>query len=271
MKTSVSLWSMQKLLFGKKMTPVEAIEKIHEAGADAVELLDCFPMNFPAVRAKIKSLGMEVSSFSVANDFFCDPEVLEKEIALVKFGVDAAVYFGAKAVRVFIGWDNPKFTLEECMNQAIKTFKECAAYAESRGVALCLENHGKVAGKSAQVKEILDAVNSPSMLANTDTGNFLLVDEDSTEAVSNLAGKIGLVHFKDVAEVSEFMQFDSIAGKHFKGTIIGEGQVDLKAIVKLLQESGYDGYLSIEYEGLEEDVIGSMVKSVENTNKALCI
>lgn len=269
MKTSVSLWSMQKLLFSQQITPIEAIEKIHEAGAEAVELLDCFSMKFPEVRAKIKALGLEVASFSVANGFFCPPEELEKEIALVKFGVDAAVYFDAKAVRVFIGWDSPDYDMDAMMKQAIEAFKECAAYAESRGVVLCLENHGKTAGKSEQVKTILDAVNSPSMKANTDTGNFLLVDEEPTEAISNLAGNIGLVHFKDLVEVPEKMQYDAISGRHYKGTIIGEGEVDLKSIVQILKDSNYQGYLSIEYEGLEEDILDAVVKSVENTKKAI--
>ncbi|MBQ2967262.1 MAG: sugar phosphate isomerase/epimerase [Clostridia bacterium] len=263
MKTSVSLWSYQKYLFAGKMTVVEAIEKIKEAGADAVELLDCFGMNFPQVRNKLKQLGLKVSSFSVSNNFFCEKEQLDDEIALVKFGIDAANYFGAKSVRVFIGYDNPNHTMEELMAQAIGAFKSLAPYAEANGIAMSLENHGLAAGKSYQVQAILDAVNSPCMLSNADTGNFFLVDENPVDAIGNLKGRIGLVHLKDVVEVAEHMQFDSIAGKHFKGTVIGKGQVDLPAIAKILKDSNYDGYLSVEYEGLEEDILGSVDESVK--------
>ena len=65
------------------------------------------------------------------------------------------------------------------------------------------------------------------------------------------------------------MQYDAISGKHYKGTIIGEGEVDLKSIVQILKDSNYQGYLSIEYEGLEEDILDAVVKSVENTKKAI--
>ena len=34
------------------------------------------------------------------------------------------------------------------------------------------------------------------------------------------------------------------------GTVIGEGDVDLRAVLTTLRAAGYDGWLSIEYEGV---------------------
>jgi len=37
-----------------------------------------------------------------------------------------------------------------------------------------------------------------------------------------------------------------------RGAIAGHGVLDLPAQLKLLKKAGYDGYLSLEFEGMEE-------------------
>ena len=37
-----------------------------------------------------------------------------------------------------------------------------------------------------------------------------------------------------------------------RGAIVGHGVIDIPAQLKLLKEAGYDHYLSLEFEGIEE-------------------
>jgi sugar phosphate isomerase/epimerase len=55
----------------------------------------------------------------------------------------------------------------------------------------------------------------------------------------------------------------SVSGRHYKGTISGEGGVDFKFIFSTLKNNGYKGWLSVEFEGVEEQQSGS-IRSVEN-------
>ena len=72
-----------------------------------------------------------------------------------------------------------------------------AEYAHQNGITLALENHGKMAGRSDQVKTIIEKVGSPGLRANLDTGNFLLVGQNPVDAANELADLIALVHLKD--------------------------------------------------------------------------
>src|SRR5690625_368258 len=88
-----------------------------------------------------------------------------------------------------------------------------------------------------------------------DTGNFLLVHEEPTAAFEHLKEEIVHVHFKDFREkepAEDVKSFKSLEGVSFVGVIPGDGAVDLAYIVNGLKDIDYDGWLSIEYEGLEE-------------------
>lgn len=41
-------------------------------------------------------------------------------------------------------------------------------------------------------------------------------------------------------------------GNYLRGAIVGQGDIEIRKIVKLIKESGYDGYMTIEFEGMEE-------------------
>ena len=43
-------------------------------------------------------------------------------------------------------------------------------------------------------------------------------------------------------------------GKAIRGTVVGHGVVPIKDCVAVLKASGYDGWLSLEFEGLEDNL-----------------
>ena len=185
--------------------------------------------------------------------------------------MDNAVHFGAKTVRVFAGDIKAGFTYEQCLLWIIAGLKEAAAYAYDRGVTLALENHGKLAGRSDQVQTILNAVASPALKANPDTGNFLLVHQASHTAVAELATRAAMCHFKDFRLVPDHyagFAYTGTEGLKFAGTAIGEGEVDLPDCVSSLRQAGFDGWLNIEYEG-EEDPRTALPRSVAYAKELL--
>src|SRR5205085_183286 len=108
-------------------------------------------------------------------------------------GVDMALTLGTDRVRVFAGNRTEGLSDEQSMEYIVEGLQQGARYAEEKGVTLCLENHGLLAGKGEQVKGIIEAVGSLALKANPDTGNFMLVNEDSVEAVKVVAPLAGSV------------------------------------------------------------------------------
>ena len=45
--------------------------------------------------------------------------------------------------------------------------------------------------------------------------------------------------------------FETMGGKMLRGSILGQGDMDVWEILRLIKHSGFDGYISLEFEGME--------------------
>jgi len=276
LKTAVSMWSFVGDFQEGKIDAEGFVRKIKELGADGVELLDFFwkdrNAEIGAVKSALSDLGMPVCTWAVGNNLVStDPADREASLRTIQGGVEEAVNLNSRVVRVFSGSLMEGISFDDALRWIVDGLSAGAAYAIAHGVVLGLENHGALAGRSDQVKTILERVASPALGANIDTGNFLLVNQAPHEAVADLARFTVSVHLKDFKAVPDdykgttYMAFD---GTRYAGTVIGEGDVDLRACLQSLKDAGYQGYLSIEYEG-EEDAGQSVAQSIENTRRIL--
>ncbi len=270
MKISVSMWSVHKEFFAGRMNVVDFVNWAGSTNATGVELLDVFwkdaEEEVPAVKEALAAAGLEVGAYAVGNNFVVsDPDVRAEQVAIIRRGVDMAVEFGAEVVRVFAGDLTEGISFDDARGWIVAGLKEAAAYAEEKGITLALENHGKLAGRSSQVIGVIRDVASTALKSTIDTGNFLLVDESPADAVANLAEYAAHVHFKDFRPYkqgdSEF--YEALSGKKYVGTISGEGSVDLNQALRDLKTAGYSGWLSVEFEGLEDEKQGS-IASIDN-------
>jgi sugar phosphate isomerase/epimerase len=252
---------------------------IHEAakaGADGVELLDFFYKDIDRDRAAAKKAlaetGLPCPIFSVAQNFAkSDAAERETQLGKIRFGVDEAALYGSKVVRVFAGDVSEGITFDQARTWILEGLTEASKYAAEHGVRLALENHGQLAGRGDQVRGIIEDVRARSgndaLGANPDTGNFLLVNQPSHEAIRQVAGYAYMVHFKDFRP-DPAGRYQALDGSRYEGTAIGEGTVDLSACISALKAAGFDGWLSMEYEG-EEDPLTAVPRSLSNARKFL--
>ncbi len=246
-------------------------------GVAGVELLDIFwtdaEREIPQVKRRVAEAGMDVAVFSISNNFI-QPDASDRaqELADLKRGVDIALELGTDIVRVFSGSARQGVSQQEGGAWILEGLSAGAAYAEARGVTLALENHGKFAGRSDQVRDIIDAVASPVLRVNLDTGNFLPVGQNPTEAAQHLADLVALVHLKDMrpAATDEANHvFADPTGQLLTGSVIGEGLVDLAAIRAVMDDAGYRGWWSLEYEGGEEPLSVGVPRSLAAARRLL--
>ena len=276
MKLGLSMWSYAAPVRRGELDIPGFIREAKRLGVDGVELLDFFwkdrDAELPAVEAALMETNLPVGVYSVANNFVqSDPSARAASVQKITDGVDNAAHFGAKTVRVFGGDIAPGISYEQGLLWIVDGLKEAAAYAYGKNVTLALENHGKLAGRSDQVETILNAVASPALKANPDTGNFLLVHQASHLAVAELATRAAMCHFKDFHVVPDHyagFAYVGTEGLKFAGTAIGEGDVDLPDCIASLRQAGFDGWLNIEYEG-EEEASVAVARSVQYTRRLL--
>jgi len=280
MKLSISMWSVVSAVRAKRIDLsgfVEFAARQQENGARGVELLDYFWVDRAAEMGKIKQqiahAGLELAVYSIGNDFF-QPErgAWEKQLADLKTGVEVADRLDVRTLRVFSGNAKPGYAFEDGFAWIVEGLAAGAEYAAKHHVTMALENHGLMAGRSDQVRQVIDAVGSPFLRANIDTGNFLLVNQNPTDAARDLASLAALVHLKDFrrARTDETEHiYKALDGTAFTGVVVGQGEVDLPAIVRILGEADYAGWLSLEYEGGDDPLVVGVPQSLQAAQKLL--
>ena len=265
-KIGFTCYSFAQALRAKEMDICEVIRFAAGLGAQHMELSpgSMFEMN-PETIAKIvetaKSVQMPLSSYTIGANFVQkDAAAVKTEIERVKKEVEIAAALGVTRMRHDCGW-RPQ---EECsyanFDRDFPIFVDAcgqiADKAKTYGIVTSIENHGFYVQASERVQRVVLAVNRENFRTTLDVGNFLCVDEDPECAVMNNIRFASMIHFKDfhirrsVTDPAGFIK--TLHGRYLRGAVTGDGDVDLPSICRLIKESAYDGFLSIEYEGREE-------------------
>lgn len=126
----------------------------------------------------------------------------------------------------------PGHTEEEGFKWCIDGIERCLPKAEECGVMLALENHWGLARTPEGQLRILNSIKSPWFGALMDTGNFL---EDPYAKLKMIAPKTVYVQAKTYYGGGEWYTLD----------------LDYKRIAGILADAGYNGYVSLEFEGKE--------------------
>jgi len=266
MKLAVSMWSLHRKYFHDGWTVIDFLKHCRAEGIENVELLDVFWRNQAEELEQVVDFcatnGITVAAYAVSNDLAqADSVSRAAEVEKIVRGFPIAKRLGTRIVRVFAGDIKQGMDFDTCFTYIVQGLREAAVIAADYGITMALENHGRLAGRSDQVRAIIDAVGSPYLRSTVDVGNFILVEQGSVEATRDLTMYAAHVHFKDLKRSPTSEGYKSLAGVPFLFTAIGDGEVDLVGVVGVLKERGYDGYASIEFEG-DGDELEGLRKSV---------
>ena len=227
----------------------EAIELFRTVGLDGIEIVaqDGGAFSVHDSEEKVKEVMHAAKKLSdgivTLTPYYWDinninPHIAEAEIAGMKKAIDLAACMGAQFVRAYGGKEEAGGTQEENWKHAVEALKEIGAYASKTHVTVLVENHpGTVTRTGESTYNLINAVGSDSIKALYDPANVMHdTDEDGEKTYEVQKDIIGYVHVKDY-----FME-----GTERKACVVGKGIVPWDKIMKKL--SGYNGYLSFEYE-----------------------
>lgn len=125
---------------------------------------------------------------------------------------------------------------------------------EEYGIALTFHHHmGTVVQNADEVERMMDNTDPEYVSLLFDTGHFAYCGEDPLEMVKKYADRIKHVHLKDIrkdmvekVKKEELSFLDGVRMGTF--TVPGDGDIDFDPIFKVLEESGYTGYMVVEAE-----------------------
>ncbi|RKN72956.1 sugar phosphate isomerase/epimerase family protein [Paenibacillus ginsengarvi] len=271
MKIGLSTYSLLNALKSGEMTVLDVIGWVADNGGEHMEMVPYGytvvdnPELADAIRETARAAGIELSNYSMPANFVQETEeAFEEEVQRVKLHVDIVNRMGVKHMR----HDVTAFTLppermtiawfEDSLPLIVKGSRMIADYAAQFGITTTIENHGFSVQASDRVQRVLRAVDRPNFKTTLDIGNFMCVDENPIIGVMKNLPYASLVHFKDFyfRPYDEFpgdgVWFRTAHGNFLRGAIVGHGDIPIRKIVKLTKQSGYDGNITVEFEGMEE-------------------
>lgn len=266
MKYSVSSYSYSQLRSSGAYSEIELIALAKEMGFDGIEFAEIHAPDgqdkaeyAAALRAEADRVGIEIAGYSIGADFLKN----ENQVEELKKEVDIAAILGVKLMRHdatsgYKDGERGSRGFDQALPILAEGYRAVTQYAKTKGIRTMVENHGFFCQDSERVEKLVNAVADENFGVQLDIGNFLCADEDPCTAVGRLAPYAFHVHAKDFhvkngnGVIPPDGYFRSRGGNALRGAIIGHGDVPVLQCLRILEAHGYDSYITVEFEGMED-------------------
>lgn len=270
---SLAEWSLHKKLFAKEITnldfPVLAKKTF---GISTIEYVNVFFKDKAKDTKYLNELLKICKDNGVKNHLImCDGEgelgnAKEKDrIKAVENHykwIDAAKFLGCSTIRVNAAGNGSS---EEVAKTAADGLSRLGEYAEKEKINVIVENHGGYSSNGQWLSDVMKKVNKKNVGTLPDFGNFCLKRDPKN-------WKICLEEYDRYKGAKEILPYaKGVSAKSYdfdeKGNCI---ETDYFKMMKIVKESGFKGYVGIEYEGdilSEEDGILKTKQLLERIQK----
>lgn len=272
-------WNFHNL--GPSADPEQAIDIIGGLGFEGIELIATsrgdFKTFWTEARVDRLKLQLERNKLVVPQFAMFQPVVedltsrradeRERALDLFEAGCRLAARFGAPIVNIVAPWarelkgptsylpryydvekgaPETKFHIDiaEGFDWAgiwsgfVDAAKGCVSRAKAHGLKFSIENHTHtLLPDTGSMLRLFDAVGDPVLGANLDAGWIQLEREYPPVAIYKLKGHLMNLHLRD------------IDGLMRSFSPIGHGVMDFTAIARALQQTGFQGFTSLEQDG----------------------
>jgi sugar phosphate isomerase/epimerase len=208
---------------------------------DAIDPTGYFWPGFPnppsdadikAFQDKASSLGIVVSGTGARNDFAqADPAARAHDVGIISKWIEVCAKLGAPVMRVFagpvpLGYEQ---RWEEVATWMAANLRECTVAARLNGVKLGIQNHGDMLRTSDQMLRMLEMVDSEWLGVINDTGYYSTPDP-YLDIERMMPYTVSIQVKESVRPVKRQHPF----------------YMDLPRLMKIVHDSGYQGFLPIE-------------------------
>lgn len=214
----------------------------------------------PQIRKAIADAGLAIPDLALSC-FITDED--PRQLAVGQAGMDFAAALNAKAIRVFVGKHQERFSVpvETDKTGIIKNLQALSDYAESKKIEVWLETHSCFSSGQAMA-ELVGQADRENIKVLWDVAHTVEYHETPEETLCFLGNKISHVHVKDACpqEDADLTQY--------RHTDLGKGTLPIIEAVKLLEKSGFSGMISLEWESPWRPEIRDLYPDVNDLLKA---
>jgi len=289
-KFGASIYSISRKIMAGAMTPEEGVRWLGENGAEVIELtpfgIDMIgePALVDRLLVAAEEVGVPITNYSLnANFLQISEDKYAEEVERLKAHIDIAAQLKIHSIRIDCAdyrrpiETNTTENFQKELPKILDTYRILCDYGKQYDLTILLENHGFHVNGSERVRQIMTALDRDNFGHQLDTGNYLCVDDNALAAVMKLMPFATTIHMKDFyirsKDPGDATQFDcsgswfrSVAGQYLRGSILGQGDLDMYAIMKVIKDCSFDGDIFVEFEGMEDPLYGTKV-SIDNMKR----
>lgn len=255
-KLSLAQWSLHRTFNEDGVSPFKFAEIAEANGFEGLEYVNHLyakqiqELGFDKVIDTLKVIsekqGMKNLIIMIDGEGdLADPDetVRDKAVENHKKWVDAAQRLGCHSIRVnTFGTNDPELWVPS----VVDGLKKLSTYAATKNINVLCENHGWL---SSDVPVLMDAINKVDMEncgTLPDFGNWCIKRKDGAqwgeceEEYPDKYSGIKMMLTKAKAVSAKAYDFDENGN---------ETTLDFPRIIQLVKDSGYTGYIGVEYEG----------------------
>ncbi len=264
LKISLAEWSFHRELYSGKLDNLDFAAKAkNDFGIDAVEYVNGFfggkKINFKQA-AKNQSYLNELLKRSKDAGVFNHLIMVDEEGPLAlpddklrlqavdnhKKWIEAAKFLGCWTVRVNLHGEGNS---DAKKTASVDSLSKLGEFAKTMDINVVVENHGSDSSKGFWLADVMKQVNKPNVGTLPDFGNFCISHPWGT---TEEPCKDEYDRYKGIAEMLPFAK--GVSAKTYDFDANGEQPLmDYKRLINLVKQSGFKGYIGIEFEGKNGD------------------
>ena len=244
----VGVTSIKDLFYRTFGDITRAIAEIGQAGYQAIEVFDGNLVQYEGkideLRTSLNDSGVSLLAVYSGGNFIF-PEILPEELWRIRKAADFAAELGAEHLVVGGGAKRSVAATDEDYARLGAALDQVADLAGERG--LLAHYHPHLTTMAETPEQVRKVFSSSKIYFCPDTAHLFAAGGDPAKLILEHASRIRYVHLKDFRR------------EPFAFLPLGEGQLDMNAILQALVTIQYNGWIAVELDAYEDPKTGAEI------------
>jgi len=261
-KISLAEWSLHRSIQNGEIDHLDFCSLTNNKfGISAVEYVNSFFFDKAKDKIYLKEMKMRADDLGIESLLIMcdnegslgnpDPTSRTKAIENHYKWAEAAKFLGCHSIRVNASSEG---TYTNQIELAADGLRRLTEFGDSIGINTIVENHGGLSSNGKWLSKVMKKVNHPRVGTLPDFGNFRLEGDEWYD------------RYQGVQELMPYAKAVSAKSHEFDHNG-NEIKTDYYKMMKIVLESGYNGYVGIEYEGSNHTEIEGIRLTLELLKK----
>lgn len=248
-KISLAQWSLHRALFDGSLDNLDFAAKSRSFGCEGVEYVNGFfkdkakdMVYLKEMKSRANAEGQQNVLIMVDGEGGLADANTSKRLKAVENHykwVEAAHFLGCHAIRVNLAGGAE---MDEAAKAGLDSLNKLSAFAKGSNINVLVENHGGFSSNGEWMHGVFSQIEHENCGTLPDFGNFCIKKDKDRNCIENYNKYKGMKELLPFAKAVSAKSYDFDAEGN-------ETTIDYKRMMQMVKDSGYKGFVGVEFEG----------------------